>query len=174
MQDFGRNTWRNRPLRKNIPPPWQGNYTDRATAACRRSQCQPLRVEGVAWSAQRIPTAVNLGFLDRRINICRQKDKVKMKLRYMWWLFMDWLHVDQDTDQWRALANKVTNLWAVRNVWKFLSSWATGGFSKRIQHWLIGCLVNNELEKMQKTFVAEIKVFFRYLPRGNNRRQDNR
>jgi hypothetical protein len=28
--------------------------------------CQPLRVKGVAWSAQRIPTAVNLGFLDRR------------------------------------------------------------------------------------------------------------
>jgi hypothetical protein len=24
-----------------------------------------LRVEGVAWSAQRIPMAVNLGFLDR-------------------------------------------------------------------------------------------------------------
>jgi hypothetical protein len=35
----------------------QGNYTDRAT-------CQALRVEGAAWSAQRIPTAVNLGFLD--------------------------------------------------------------------------------------------------------------
>jgi hypothetical protein len=42
----------------------QANYTDRATATCRRSR-QPLRVEGVAWSAQRIPTAVNLGFLDR-------------------------------------------------------------------------------------------------------------
>jgi hypothetical protein len=41
----------------------QANYTDRATAACRRS-LQPLRVEGVAWSAQRIPTAVNFGFLD--------------------------------------------------------------------------------------------------------------
>jgi hypothetical protein len=26
---------------------------------------QLLRIEGVAWSAQRIPTAVNLGFLDR-------------------------------------------------------------------------------------------------------------
>jgi hypothetical protein len=26
----------------------QANYTDRATAACRRSLCQPLRVEGVA------------------------------------------------------------------------------------------------------------------------------
>jgi hypothetical protein len=39
----------------------QANYSYRATAAW----CQPLRVEGVAWSAQRIPTAVNLGFLDR-------------------------------------------------------------------------------------------------------------
>jgi hypothetical protein len=27
--------------------------------------CQLLRIEGVAWSAQRIPTVVNLGFLDR-------------------------------------------------------------------------------------------------------------
>jgi hypothetical protein len=27
--------------------------------------CQLLRIEGVAWSAQRIPTAVNFGFLDR-------------------------------------------------------------------------------------------------------------
>jgi hypothetical protein len=43
----------------------QANYTDRATADCRRSKCQPLRVEDVAWSAQRIPTAVNLCFLDR-------------------------------------------------------------------------------------------------------------
>jgi hypothetical protein len=43
----------------------QANYTDRATAACRRSQCQLLLREGVAWSAQRIHTAVNLGFLDR-------------------------------------------------------------------------------------------------------------
>jgi hypothetical protein len=42
----------------------QENYTDRATAACRRSCCQFLRIECVAWSAQRIPTAVNLGFPD--------------------------------------------------------------------------------------------------------------
>jgi hypothetical protein len=40
----------------------------RAPAACRRSWCQPLRVEGVAWSAQRIPTAVNLGFVDRDVD----------------------------------------------------------------------------------------------------------
>jgi hypothetical protein len=43
----------------------QANYTDRATAACRRSLCQLLRINGVTWSAQLIPTAVNLGFLDR-------------------------------------------------------------------------------------------------------------
>jgi hypothetical protein len=42
----------------------QAHYTDRATAACQRS-FKLLRIEGVAWSAQRIPTAVNLGFLDR-------------------------------------------------------------------------------------------------------------
>jgi hypothetical protein len=35
------------------------------TIPTERSECQLLRVEGVVWSAQRIPTAVNLGFLDR-------------------------------------------------------------------------------------------------------------
>jgi hypothetical protein len=34
------------------------NYTDRATAACRRSDCQLLRIEGATWSAWRIPLAV--------------------------------------------------------------------------------------------------------------------
>jgi hypothetical protein len=42
----------------------QANYTDRAADACRRNLCQLFRVEGVACSAQRIPTAVNVGFLD--------------------------------------------------------------------------------------------------------------
>jgi hypothetical protein len=27
------------------------NYTDRATTACRRSDCQLLRIEGATWSA---------------------------------------------------------------------------------------------------------------------------
>ena len=43
----------------------RANSTDRAAAAGRRSQCQLLRIEGVTWSAQRVPTAVNLCFLDR-------------------------------------------------------------------------------------------------------------
>jgi hypothetical protein len=36
----------------------RANYTDRATAACRRSDCQLLRIEGATWSARRIPTAL--------------------------------------------------------------------------------------------------------------------
>jgi hypothetical protein len=36
----------------------RANYTDRVTAACRRSGCQLLRTKGATWSAWRIPTAV--------------------------------------------------------------------------------------------------------------------
>jgi hypothetical protein len=60
--EFARNQTKKTILRGFGP---RANYTDRATAACWRSQCQLLRIEGVAWPAQRIPTVVNLGFLDR-------------------------------------------------------------------------------------------------------------
>jgi hypothetical protein len=33
----------------------RANYTGRETAACRRSNCQLLRIEGAMWSAWRIP-----------------------------------------------------------------------------------------------------------------------
>jgi hypothetical protein len=36
----------------------RGNYTDRATAACWRSDCQLLRIQGATWSEWVIPTAV--------------------------------------------------------------------------------------------------------------------
>jgi hypothetical protein len=36
----------------------RANYTDRATTACRRSDCQLLQIEGATWSAWRIPPAV--------------------------------------------------------------------------------------------------------------------
>jgi hypothetical protein len=36
----------------------RANCADIATAACRRSDCQLLRIEGETWSAWRIPTAV--------------------------------------------------------------------------------------------------------------------
>jgi hypothetical protein len=38
------------------------NYTDRATAVCRRSYCHFLRTKGVVWSAQRIPTSALSAF----------------------------------------------------------------------------------------------------------------
>jgi hypothetical protein len=36
----------------------RANYTDRATAAYQRRDCQLLRIEGATWSAGRIPTTV--------------------------------------------------------------------------------------------------------------------
>jgi hypothetical protein len=41
--------------------------------------------------------------------------------------------IDQDRDQWRALANTVMNLRIPYNVGKFLSSCTTDGFSRRAQ-----------------------------------------
>jgi hypothetical protein len=43
----------------------RAKYTDRATAACRRSYCQLLRIEGATWSAWGIPTAVFSAFWTR-------------------------------------------------------------------------------------------------------------
>jgi hypothetical protein len=37
-------------------------------------------------------------------------DNIKIDLRYVGWDGMDWIHLAQDRDQWRALVNKVMNL----------------------------------------------------------------
>jgi hypothetical protein len=39
-------------------PSPRANYTERATATCRQSECQLLQIEGATWSAWRIPPAV--------------------------------------------------------------------------------------------------------------------
>jgi hypothetical protein len=46
---------------------------------------------------------------------------------------MDWIDLAQDKDQRRALVKTVMNLRVPKNVGKFFSGTATGGFSRRTQ-----------------------------------------
>jgi hypothetical protein len=43
--------------------------------------------------------------------ICRWVDTVKIDLREKGWGGMDWIHLAQNRDQWRALVKTVMNLW---------------------------------------------------------------
>jgi hypothetical protein len=50
------------------------------------------------------------------------------------WRGMDWIDVAQDRDQWGALVKIVMNLRLPQNIWKFLSSCTSGGFSRTQLH----------------------------------------
>jgi hypothetical protein len=41
----------------------------------------------------------------------RWEDNTKMRLREIEYSGIDWIHLAQDRDQWRALVNTVMNLW---------------------------------------------------------------
>jgi hypothetical protein len=49
----------------------RANHTDRATAACRRSDCQLFRIEGATWSAWRISTAVYSWYIRVKLPVKR-------------------------------------------------------------------------------------------------------
>jgi hypothetical protein len=49
------------------------------------------------------------------------------------WGGMDWIKLDQNRNQWKALLNTVMNLPVPQNDGKFLSSCTTDGFSGRAQ-----------------------------------------
>jgi hypothetical protein len=40
----------------------------------------------------------------------RWEDNIRMDLREIGWEGVDWMHLDQDSDQWQALVNIVRNL----------------------------------------------------------------
>jgi hypothetical protein len=40
----------------------------------------------------------------------RWEDNIRMNLREIGWEVVDWIHVVQDRDQWRAVVNTVMNL----------------------------------------------------------------
>jgi hypothetical protein len=40
----------------------------------------------------------------------RWEDNIRMDLREIWWKGMDWIHLAQGRDQWRAVVNTVMNL----------------------------------------------------------------
>jgi hypothetical protein len=54
-----------------------------------------------------------------------------MDFREIEWADMDWIYLARDKDHCRAFVNTVMNLRVPKNVGKFLSGCATGGFSKK-------------------------------------------
>jgi hypothetical protein len=54
-----------------------------------------------------------------------------MDLREMGREVLDWIHLAQDTDQWRALVNTVMNLWVPQKAKNFLTNRATISFSRK-------------------------------------------
>jgi hypothetical protein len=58
----------------------------------------------------------------------RWVDNIKMDLREIGWVGIDWIDLAQDWDQWMAPVNMVMNLRVPKNIGKFLSSCTTGDF----------------------------------------------
>jgi hypothetical protein len=56
-----------------------------------------------------------------------------MDLRGILMSGMDWIHLAQDRDHWRALVNTIIDFRHPQNVGEFLSSCTTGCFSRRAQ-----------------------------------------
>jgi hypothetical protein len=60
-------------------------------------------------------------------------DNIKIDLRDVEWDGMDWIHLAQDRDQWRALVNTMMKFRVPQNAGKFFSSCTIGSFSRRTQ-----------------------------------------
>jgi hypothetical protein len=56
-----------------------------------------------------------------------------MGLREIGWGGSEWIELAQDRNKWRDLGNTEMNIWVPSNVDKILSTWETGGISRRAQ-----------------------------------------
>jgi hypothetical protein len=61
-------------------------------------------------NACRVLAGTSEGNRPLRILRCRWEDNIKMVLKEIGWDGMDWIHVAQKRDQWRALVNTIMNL----------------------------------------------------------------
>jgi hypothetical protein len=52
----------------------------------------------------------------------RWEDKIVIDLREIGWEGVEWIHLAQETDQWRALVNTVMNLWVPHTAGNMLTS----------------------------------------------------
>jgi hypothetical protein len=73
------------------------------------------REMGRACSVKRNAYRVLVGNLDGKKPLRRPRrrcvDNIKIDLRETGWGGMDWIHLSQDTDQWRAHVNTVIIFW---------------------------------------------------------------
>jgi hypothetical protein len=60
-------------------------------------------------------------------------DNIKLDLREVGWVGMDWIRLTEDRDQLRAVVNTAMNLWFPSNASKYSSRCTTGGFSRRAE-----------------------------------------
>jgi hypothetical protein len=63
----------------------------------------------------------------------RWVDNIKMELTEIGWDGVDWIHLAQDRDQWRALVSTVINLRFPLYAENFLNGCTIGSFSRRAQ-----------------------------------------
>jgi hypothetical protein len=61
----------------------------------------------------------------------RWGEGIKVDLKEVGWVGMDWIDMAQDRNRWRVLVNTVMNLRVPQNAENFLTSWGTVSFSRR-------------------------------------------
>jgi hypothetical protein len=66
----------------------------------------------------------------------------------MSWGGIDWIHLAQDRNQWRAVVNMEMNAYAPDNIWDFLSSCTTSEISGRSQLHRVSLLIQKISEEI--------------------------